>query len=97
MAPLEELAGAPGAELVAAGLRDLEAGRETVAGLLVSMARTRLGHAGIEVPRGPSERPSHRLYDLLAEDEPRTAHGRFNALVGRLSSFARAAEHARAR
>lgn len=89
--------GAPGADLVASGIDDLEAGRETVAALLVCMARTRLLSVGIDVPAVPLERPSHRLYDLLAEEDARTAHGRFNALVRRLASFARTAEHARAR
>ena len=97
MRSLEDLAGAPGADLVRAGLLDLEAGRETVPALLVSMARSRLEYAGIDVPGGTTEHPSHRLYDLLAEEDPRTAHSRFNALAGRLSSFARAAEHARVR
>lgn len=97
MQGLDRFAGAPGADLVEEGLHDLEAGRETVAGLLVSIARQRLGYVGIDVPMSAVERPSHRLYDLLAEDDSRTAHSRFNALVRRLVSFARAAEHARAR
>lgn len=97
MRSLEHFAGAPGADLVEAGLHDLEAGRETVAALLVSMARTRLGSVGLEVPPSPVERPSHRLYDLLAAEDATTAHSRYNALVRRLSSFARAAEHAPAR
>lgn len=46
---------------------------------------------------GRSDRaPSHRLYDLLAAEHSDSAHGRYNALVGRIVSFARAAEHARA-
>ncbi len=91
MSSLDHLAGAPGADLVAAGVGDLEAGRETVAALLVSMAGTRLRSVGVDVaPRG-SERPSHRLYDLLAAEDAMTAHSWFNSLVGRLSSFARAA------
>lgn len=94
MRSLEHLAGAPGADLVEAGLHDLEAGRETVAALLVSMATTRLRSVGINVPPVAGGRPSHRLYDLLALEDARTAHSRFNALVGRLASFARAAEHA---
>ena len=94
---LEHLAGVPGADLVVAGLDDLDAGRETVASLLVSMATTRLRAVGIDVPPVAVERPSHRLYDLLAREDGATAHSRFNALVGRLASFARAAEHARAR
>lgn len=97
MGSIGDLAGAPGADLVAAGLSDLEGGRETVAGLLVSMAGTRLRAVGLDVPPAAADRPSHRLYDLLAREDARSAHSRYNALVGRLSSFARAAEHARAR
>ena len=95
MESLERFAGAPGVELVEQGLLDLEGGRETVAALLVSMAGTRLRSVGIDVPPMPGARPSHRLYDLLAQEDARNAHSRFNALIGRLSSFARAAEHAR--
>ncbi len=97
MRSLEHFEGTPGADLVASGLDDLAEGRETVAALLVSMARTRLRSVGVEVPAVAIDHPSHRLYDLLAEDDALTAHGRFNALVRRLASFARAAEHARAR
>lgn len=97
MHSLEHLDGAPGADLVASGLEDLAAGRETIAALLVLMASTRLRSVGLDVPSLPVERPAHRLYDLLVQDDARSAHGRYNALVRRLASFARAAEHARAR
>ncbi len=83
----------PGHELVSAGLRDLSVGRESEASLLVTMAAPRLRALGLDVPAGPSD-PSHRLYGLLAEHEG--AHSRYNALVGRVVSFARAAEHASA-
>jgi len=39
------------------------------------------------------DRPSHRLYELVAEGEG-GAHSRYNALVGRIVSFAQAAERA---
>jgi hypothetical protein len=93
----EELAGLPGADLVESGLEDLAAGRETIAALAVGMAGSRLRAVGLDVPPVGVERPSHRLYDRLAREDDRTAHSRYNALVGRLASFARAAEHARAR
>jgi hypothetical protein len=48
------------------------------------------------VPEGGGDQPSHRLYELLARTQP-SAHSRYNALVGRIVSFARAAEHAAAR
>jgi hypothetical protein len=40
--------------------------------------------------------PSHRLYELLAQTDGSAAHSRYNALVRRIVSFARAAEHAAA-
>jgi hypothetical protein len=83
----------PGHELVSAGLADLAAGRESESSLLVAMAAPRLRALGFYVPAGGGEQPSHRLYELLAERHS-GAHSRYNALVGRLVSFARAAEHA---
>ena len=83
----------PGHELVRAGLADLAAGQETEAALLVAMAAPRLRALGFEVPPGGGEQPSHLLYELLTRTG-RGAHSRYNALVGRMVSFARAAEHA---
>jgi len=86
----------PGHDLVRAGLADLAAGRESEASLLIAMARTRLTALGFEVPDGGGQRPAHRLYELLdARDSG--AHTRYNALVGRIVSFSRAAERAGAR
>jgi hypothetical protein len=85
----DQFNGLPGAELVAEGLRDLAADRETVASLLVAIGGPRLRSLGIAVPAmGPL--PEHRLYALLARDEPDSAHSRYNALVARLVSFERA-------
>jgi hypothetical protein len=86
----------PGHELVSAGIDDLAAGRETEAALVVAMASPRLRALGIVVPAGGGAFPSHRLYELLSEAGA-GAHSRYNALVGRIVSFARAAEHAAAR
>jgi hypothetical protein len=83
----------PGHDLVSAGLADLEAGRETECALLVAMASRRLRGVGIQVPETAIRRPSHRLYELLSEAGP-GAHSRYNALLARIVSFARAAEHA---
>jgi hypothetical protein len=85
----------PGYELVSTGLDDLSAGRESEASLVVSMAAPRLRSVGVEVPLNVGDAPSHRLYELLTEADP-GAHSRYNALVGRIVSFARAAEHASA-
>ena len=87
----------PGADLFDAAVKDLRAGVESPAALLVSLARGRLVDAGLAVPPVALERPAHRLYDLLASEDPENAHSRYNALLRRIVSFARAAEHAAAR
>jgi hypothetical protein len=87
----------PGHDLFTQGVADLRTGRETEASLLVALAGTRLRAAGLDVPSAPSGRASHQLYDLLAAADPESAHGRYNALLRRMASFARAAEHASSR
>lgn len=87
----------PGQELVEEGLADLRAGRPSIVALLVATARTRLAATGIDVPHVETERPAHALYELLAAEDPASAHGRYNSLVRRLVSYLRAAEHAAAR
>ena len=82
-------AGLPGAELVTTGLADLLAGRESVSSLLVEIGAPRLRSLGLAVP-ATAPLPEHRLYALLALDEPASAHSRYNALVRRLVSFERA-------
>jgi hypothetical protein len=85
----------PGSDLVRTGIDDLCEGRETAAAALVSMARPRLRSIGIDVPEAQVDKPAgHALYELLAAEERTTAHSRYNALVARMVSFARAAEHA---
>ena len=81
----------PGGDLIAAGIADLARGAETPAALLVSIGEPRLRRLGIEI-RTPLPDPERRLYAALAATNPRSAHGRFNALVRRLVSFERAAE-----
>lgn len=87
--------GLPGGELVSVGLADLSAGRESEASLLVEMAAPRLRSLGYDVPASQRGDSSHRLYELLAERDG-GAHSHYNALVGRMVSFVRAAEHASA-
>jgi hypothetical protein len=81
----------PGAELVQAGLGDLVRGVESAEALLVSIGAPRLRRLGLIV-EAPLADPEHRLYALLARDDPDAAHSRYNALVRRLVSFERAAE-----
>src|SRR5436190_11853850 len=82
----------PGADLIEAGLRDLRENRETIAALLVAIGSPRLRRLGIELPDKLPENPEDRLYELLAKDEPDSAHSRYNALIRRLVSYERAAE-----
>ena len=88
----DRLEGLPGAELVIAGLRDLDAGRITGPALLVLVASPNLRRLGVTLPEPPTvERPyEHRLYDLLVEQHGDGAHSRYNALIRRIMSFERA-------
>lgn len=82
----------PGEDLIDEGVSDLRAERETIAALLVAIGSPRLRLLGIELPDTLPENPEHRLYELLAKDEPDSAHSRYNALIRRLVSYERAAE-----
>ncbi len=81
----------PGGDLVAKGLEDLAASRETVEALLVSIAAPRLRGLGLPVA-SPIPDPEHRLYDRLASEDSDSAHSRYNALLRRLTSFESAME-----
>ena len=86
-----ELEKLPGGELIAQGLRDAAAGRESAAAMLVRIARSRLARLGLRIPENGPADPDLELYRLLAAADPRRAHSRYNALVRRLVSFERAA------
>ena len=86
-----DLSTLPGGDLIERGLRDLADSRETEESLLVLIGAPRLRLLGFDVPAGAPS-PEHRLYALLASQEPSMAYGRYNALIRRLVSFARAAE-----
>jgi hypothetical protein len=83
--------GLPGAELVAAGITDLERGAQSIEALLVSIGAPRLERLGFRLPSAIAS-PEHRLYELLRRDGEDSAHARYNALLRRLVSFERAAE-----
>ncbi|REJ73474.1 MAG: hypothetical protein DWQ36_02720 [Acidobacteria bacterium] len=90
----------PGGDLIAAGLVDVVAGRETAASLLVEIGAPRLEALQMDLPSSLSVRrsadddvwdlPEHRLYALLAAEDADSAQGRYNALIRRLVSFERA-------
>lgn len=80
----------PGADLVETGLRDLGQGVESREALLVAAFAPRLRRLGVEIPPHAIPEPEHRLYRLLAQWNSDSAHRRYNALVRRMVSFARA-------
>jgi len=86
-----QLAHLPGGDLVAKGLGDLAASKETVEALLVSIAAPRLRQRGLPVA-APLSDPEHRLYERLAREGEDSAHSRYNALLRRLVSFESALE-----
>jgi hypothetical protein len=90
-------AGLPGEELVREGLEDLARGKLSEAGLLVLIAEPRLRAAGVSVRsacrlEGP---PEHALYGLLEQTRGPDAFSRYNSLLRRMASFARALERER--
>ena len=89
------LTGLPGEELVRVGLDDLMAGKETVAGALLAIARTRLRNAGLKIEgdRKESGDAELRLYRLLAKDDSvADPYSRYNSLLRELISFTQALE-----
>ncbi len=82
----------PGEDIIKEGIADLEAGRETIASLLVLIGAPRLRRSGFTVPFSAIASPEHRLYELLKSENPDAAHSQYNALIRRLVSFERATE-----
>ena len=81
----------PGGLHVAGGLAALAAGDvASEDALLVCIAAPRLRQLGIAVPPGGPDDPERALYDALARRGADAAHGRYNALVREVVSFARA-------
>jgi hypothetical protein len=89
----ESLKSLPGAEIVIAGIADLEAGRESVNASAVQCAAPRLRRAGLNAPSAPRDIPAaHALYRQLNNEFGDGAHSRYNAILARVASFAGAAE-----
>ena len=80
----------PGNDLIVTGVEDLLNRRQTIAALLVAIGAPKLRSVGVDVPEHLPSNPEHRLYDLLSESEPDSAHSKYNALIRRLVSFERA-------
>lgn len=88
---MPDLDGIPGAAIVATGLADLAAGRDTVPALVVAVAASRLRRLGLEVARTIPD-AELLLYRALVREQPQGAYGRYNALLRQLARFAHALE-----
>jgi hypothetical protein len=92
---LEQL---PGAEIVLPGIADLKSGEMSIDALAVLSAAPRIRALGLETGVAKGEIPAaHQLYEQLHRDLGDAAHSRYNAILGRVTSFAQAAERARVR
>ena len=80
----------PGNDLIVTGVEDLLHQRQTIPALLVAIGAPKLRSLGVEVPEDLPSTPEHRLYDLLSDSDPDSAHSKYNALIRRLVSFERA-------
>lgn len=82
----------PGGDLVEKGFADLVQGLRTEEALLVTIAAPRLTRLGFSVPRLPNAPafPEHALFEMLESRLDRGAHAAYNALLGRIVSFASA-------
>jgi hypothetical protein len=86
----------PGAEIVLPGIEDLKQEEMSVNALAVLTAAPRLRSLGLDARSVDDEVPAaHRLYRHLQQELGDGAHSRYNAILRRVSSFARAAERAR--
>ena len=84
----------PGEDLVAEGLLDLSQGVSSISALLVLIGAPRLRRLGVSIPflKNPPDCPEHALYGRLQDENSRSAHSRYNALIRRLVSYERALE-----
>ncbi|MBI4549085.1 MAG: hypothetical protein HY707_13965 [Ignavibacteriae bacterium] len=84
----------PGGEILRKGIRDLQEEVTSIPALLLLIGGPRLRNLGLSVLEIDSN-PEHALYDLLSQEDPDSAHSRYNALIRTLVSFERAAECAK--
>ncbi len=82
----------PGANLVEAGMASLERGEHTAEALLVALAAARLRALGLNVPEAADRIAAPNLALYAAVRDGGGDYFDYNALLGRLSSFADAAE-----
>ena len=90
---MQELAAAPGEDLVEQGLADLARGENSEAALLMLIVGPRLKRLGIAVPDRRAEKPfEHQLYERIEERMGKAAHSYYNGLIRRMTSYARILE-----
>jgi hypothetical protein len=79
----------PGGEILRDGLRDLESGVQSVAAMLVLIARPRLVRNGIQIPVSSTTPalPEHELYRLLVVEHGPEAYRHYRSLLRRLASL----------
>ena len=82
----------PGADLIRSGIASLVHGEHTAEALLVAIATARLRALGLNVPEAADgiRLPNLALYAAVRDGGG--GHFEYNALLGRLASFADAAE-----
>ena len=86
----------PGGTLIRQGLADLNAGQQSIATLLIDIARPRLTELGV-VPTSappPVAEPERELYRRLRAERG-DAYARYNSLIRELTSFQSALIRAR--
>ena len=78
----------PGGALIRQGLADLEAGHQSIAALLIDIARPRLTELGVVPPTAPPPvaEPERELYRRLRAEHG-DAYARYNSLIRELTSF----------
>src|SRR5688572_9709570 len=91
------IAGCPGEELIAKGLSDYAAGKETMESLLVRIGWPRLAAVGLvdgmSAPEVQQPFAEERLYQLLCRTHGQNAYAEYNSLLRRLVSFENAMDH----
>lgn len=88
----------PGEDIVERGKADLHAGIASAEAFAVALFAPRLAPLGINLPPSLPAEPKQRLYEWLGKDlVDNDAHGRTNALLRRVISYAQALEREQGR
>lgn len=84
----------PGADLFEQGLQDLRDAKITIPGLLICIAKSRLEHAGLEIPNlDPMPKDLElMLYSLIQQGQELNPYSYYNSLLRLLISFEKVLE-----